>query len=325
MLSRVSRRPLTRLWQCFYKQQAKMRHCPPTPRLDGKTALVTGATSGIGRETARGLLERGAHVIMACRNIEKAVALKAEFVASGFAASAITLVQCDLSDLQSVRAAIDEIAHLPHSQPINLLVENAGIMAADYAVSPQGHEISFATNVLGHFALRRGILEQDLRAHNARVIIVTGDIYVLSKNCTADYVWRGRLGGLQAYCRSKLGNFWIGRELQRRYPSLSVFMVHPGVVATNLGRGGDDTDNGRTRLWDGFAVTAEMGAQTLLACASQPDMCHGSYYHNVHGEAELANDDPAMNDIAACALWERCLQLSGTIMRSNIHQLKKAS
>ena len=70
---------------------------------------------------------------------------------------------------------------MPYSQPINLLVENAGIMAADYAVSPQGHEISFATNVLGHFALRRGILEQDLLAHNARVIIVTGDIYVLSK------------------------------------------------------------------------------------------------------------------------------------------------
>lgn len=324
MLSRVSRRPLTRLWQCFYQQQAKMRYCPPTPRLDGKTALVTGATSGIGRETARGLLERGAHVILACRNIEKAVAQKAEFAACGFEPSAITLVQCDLSDLQSVQAVIDEITHLPNLPPISLLVENAGVMATDYAVSPQGHEISFATNVLGHFALRAGLLAQGRLAPNARIIIVTGDIYVLSKNCSPDYVWRGRLGGLQAHCRSKLGNFWIGRELQRRYPSLSVFMVHPGVVTTNLGRG-THSDSKPTRIWDGFAVTPEMGAQTLLLCASQPDVCHGSYYHNVHGEAELANDDPAMNDIAACALWERCLQLSGTIMRSNIHQLKKAS
>ena len=205
-----------------------------------------------------------------------------------------------------------EIAHLPHSQPINLLVENAGIMAADYAVSPQGHEISFATNVLGHFALRRGILEQDLLAHNARMIIVTGDIYVLSKKIAAPIM--SGAGGL-AVCKPIAAASWVldWPRIATPLPVLSVFMVHPGVRQPIWGAAVmPDTDNGRTRLWDGFTVTAEMGAVRICWPAPKPAgyVCHGSYYHNVHGEAELANDDPAMNDIAACALWERCLQLS---------------
>ena len=152
-----------------------------------------------------------------------------------------------------------------------------------------------------------------LSAH-ARIIVVTGDIYVMAEACTPQHRWHGRLGGMAAYNRSKLGNFWIGRELQRRHPNLNVFVVHPGVVDTALRSG-----RGRRRDPDGFAAKSKLlispreGAQTPLLCATQDDLSHGSYYHNVHGEAELNDADPAMNDAAAADLWEQCTDLTDNL------------
>ena len=311
MIARLSKSPLRRLMACMIGQKQKVEMCSDLPRLDGKLALVTGVTSGLGRETASGLLQRGAHVIMLCRNMEKAEVARQQFLAEGHDGNAMHMIEGDLADLDSISTALLRLSEHLGGRKIDILIENAGVWPQRYAQTKQGLEISFGTNVLGHFALRRGLLENMLRAH-ARIIILTGDIYVMADDCTPNYKWRGALGGMRAYTRSKLGNFWMARELQKRHGDLNVFVVHPGVVATALGAYGSVVDRFKRRMF----ITPREGAQTTLMCATQDDLSHGSYYHNIHGEAELDNADPAMNDAAAARLWDICMGLTDEISTS---------
>ena len=320
MLTRLEARPVRRMLDCYSGQKESVRMCPDLPLLEGKTALVTGPTSGIGRETVAGLLARGAHVVLAGRSCEKLRALIQGLGEDGYDADRLTPVICDLADLDSVAVAVQEINKIFRRKPLDILVENAGIMTTKYDETPQGHEISFGTNVLGHFALRAGLLRGCL-SEKARVIVLTGDIYVFSQSCSADFRWRTPLGGIKAYHRSKLGNFWVARELQRRYPRLNVFIVHPGVVATNLGLGGAVSRAMKQHLLIGPVA----GAQTSLICATQPDLAHGSYYHNVYGEVELTNADPAMNDWEARQFWNACARLSERGEVTQISTLRRAS
>ena len=310
MISRLSTYPLKRLRSCIIGQRKQTSSCPNLPQLYGKIALVTGANDGIGKETARGLLQRGAEVIMLCRNIEKAEQARRGFLSEGLHARAICLVECDLADLDSVKAAAQAVKYHLHGRKVDILVENAGVWARHYDETEQGHEINFGTNVLGHFALRRELMADSL-AERARIIILTGDIYIMAEGCSPSYQWSTRLGAMRAYHRSKLGNFWIARELQRRHPQLNVFAVHPGLVASGLGGGGKLA----TWLKQALLITPKDGAQTSLMCASQQDLSHGSYYHNVHGECELDNADPATNDEAAARLWARCMEMTANMGR----------
>jgi NAD(P)-dependent dehydrogenase (short-subunit alcohol dehydrogenase family) len=293
-----------RLARSSIGQTRRTRRCPDLPRLDGKLALVTGSTNGIGLEIARGLLARGAGLILPCRSPDKGERVRRQLERQAGGKAAVTLVTMDLADLDSVRAASREIA--ARGAPIDVLIENAGVMERRYALTPQGHEITFAVNVLGHFALRRALLEAGLLAA-ARVVIVTGDIYVLEAACTPDYAWRGRAGGLRAYCRSKLGNLWIGSELQKRHPELSVFIVHPGAIDTGLGG-----DAGAVGNWFKRAtmIDAELGAQTPLICATQDGLERGGYYHNIFGLMQLRDSDAARNQAAAAELWSLCETLT---------------
>ena len=320
MLTRLEARPVRRMLGCYSGQKESVRMCPDLPLLEGKTALVTGPTSGIGRETVAGLLARGAHVVLAGRSCKKLRDLIRGLEKDGYDADRLTPVVCDLADLDSVAMAVQEINKSFRRKPLDILVENAGIMPMKYDETPQGHEISFGTNVLGHFALRAGLLRGCL-SEKARVIVLTGDIYVFSQSCSADFRWRTPLGGIKAYHRSKLGNFWVARELQRRYPRLNVFIVHPGVVATNLGLGGAVSRAMKQHL----LIDPVAGAQTSLICATQPDLAHGSYYHNVHGEVELTNADPAMNDWEARQFWNACARLSERGEAAQISTLRRAS
>jgi NAD(P)-dependent dehydrogenase (short-subunit alcohol dehydrogenase family) len=275
------RRSVAAIW----RQRARSLRCPPSARLDGKLALVTGGNAGIGLETTRGLLRRGAELIVACRREPKLE-------------ESARWLPLDLADLASVRTAVDRLGSDTGHRPVDVLIENAGLWPERFGVSPQGYEIAFATNVLGHFALTRA-LELGGMLPAARVVVVTGDIYAGARACTPDFAYRGRIGGADAYRRAKLGNLWFARELARRRPALRVVAVHPGVVASNLVRGLDAL---KRRL----LLDCEAGAQASLVAATHPELESGSYLHNTGGIVRFAPSDPAEDAGAAAALWDVC-------------------
>jgi NAD(P)-dependent dehydrogenase (short-subunit alcohol dehydrogenase family) len=287
-------------------QARRTPRCPDTPRLDGRLAVVTGATGGIGLEIARGLARRGASLVLPARNPARGAAVARDLGRELASGARVDVVEMDLEDLGSVDFGAAAIRRAAADRPVDVLVENAGVWPQRYAQTRQGHEIAFGVNVLAHFALRRELAAAGL-LDAARVVVLTGDIYILASTCTPDFRWRGRLGGMQAYCRSKLGNLWIAGELARRSPGLEVRVVHPGVVATKLGGEVGALGAAFKRR---FFIPPELGAQMPLVCATQPGLESGGYWHNVHGRMRLAPDDPARDAAGAAKLWETCEALA---------------
>ncbi len=299
----VTRRPTTsiarRMAAAMWRQAERSVVCPAEPRLDERVALVTGGGRGIGFETSRGLARRGAEVILAARG--EAAGQSAARALEAETNRPAHFAPLDLADLQQIPRALDHIEKRLAGRRLDVLVANAGLWPARHARSAQGYEIAFATNALGHHALIRGLLERGLVGDQARVAVLTGDIYVFSNECTADFEYRGRLGGQLAYCRSKLGNLWYARELARRQPRLRVHAVHPGVVASELGgiEGGLAAWFKRRTM-----ISLEQGAQASLYCATQRDLPSGSYFHNVLGRMELDPRDAGADEAKARAFWD---------------------
>jgi len=296
------RSALRRMLGASLRQTARTPRCPETLRLDGRLAVVTGATNGIGLEIARGLARRGASLVLPCRSPAKGERVAAALRNEAAPGAEVHVVAMDLEDLETVRKGASEIVHSAAGRPIDVLVENAGVWPQRYAETRQGFEIAFGVNVLAHFVLRRELLAQGaLRA--ARVVVLTGDIYVLASRCTPDHRWSGPLGGMLAYCRSKLGNLWIASELAKRERGLEVAVVHPGVVATGLGGEFGPVASGWKRR---IMISPELGAQMPLFCALAPGLESGGYWHNVHGRMRLAAGDPARDAVSAAQLWGTC-------------------
>ena len=293
-----------RLMRCIWRQQAHTPVCADTPRLDGKLALVTGGNAGIGLEISRGLARRGAHVVIAARNASTSEeACKTIGAQTGATLDHLPL---DLSNLESVVASTARLKELAQGRALDILVANAGVSPKAYAESAQGHEIAFATNTLGHHVLVRRLLDLGV-LQKARVVVLTGDIYIRTSECTSDFKYDSSGGGGLAYSRSKLGNIWFSAELQRRYPDLEVCAVHPGVIASGLG--GKVTGFGAfmQRL---MMLDVERGAQTPLWCATQPGVERGAYYHNTMGRLALSGKDPAASAAEATKLWAQLEELS---------------
>jgi NAD(P)-dependent dehydrogenase (short-subunit alcohol dehydrogenase family) len=280
--------------------QGRTPTCPPTPRLDGKLVLVTGGNDGIGYEISSGLIDRGAELVIAARNAQTSEAACARLRGRG---GNCRVQRLDLADLDAVVRACEQLERNYAGRRFDVLIANAGIVPTNYGVSAQGHELAFATNVLGHFLLIRRMLARGLLQADARLVIQTGDIYVLERECTSDFRFEG--GGGAAYCRSKLGNLWMVAELTRRHPELCVVASHPGVVATSLnGRAGRIGEAIKRRM----LISSERGAQTPLFCATQ-NVQPGAYYHNTMGRVELPSEDAACDRDAARRLWDRLEQL----------------
>lgn len=298
---------LRRLLQSMWRQKAKALRCPAEPSLTGKLALVTGGNTGIGLETCIGLAKRGAEIVILARNRAKSeAAIKQIQQING---AVVHFIPLDLGDLTSIPEAIEGIGNLYPNRNIDLLIANAGLWPEGYGESAQGFEIAMAINVLGHHALINSLYKAERFLAGSRVVMLTGDLYFLARNCTNDFRYEGRGGGQAAYCRSKLGNLWWVRHAAKEYAEqgVDVYAVHPGAVASELGSPGNAFVQW---IKQRIMIPVELGAQTSLYCATQPDLETGGYYHNVLGLVELPSTDVGADLVRAKAFWQQLDQLS---------------
>jgi NAD(P)-dependent dehydrogenase (short-subunit alcohol dehydrogenase family) len=248
------------------------------PDQTGRTALVTGANSGLGFHTTVELARKGARVLMACRNpakAETALGLVRKEVPGG----AVELVSLDLASLDSVEQAADDVAgRLPH---LDLLVNNAGIMAVPFGRTADGFELQFGTNHLGHFALTGRLLPLLLAAGAPRVITVSSGAHAIGRLQFDDLAADGGYQRWRGYGASKLANLLFASELNRRAGGrILSAAAHPGYAATHLQEGqGQPAVEALMRLGNKvLAQTDQQGAWPSLYAATMPDVLGDSYY-----------------------------------------------
>ena len=245
------------------------------PDQTGRTAIVTGANSGIGFHTAAQLAEKGAHVVLACRNMEKANAAIAEIVQQHEHARC-TAKLLDLSRQQSVRSfAENALETLPS---IDLLINNAGVMIPPKTMTEDGLELQFATNHLGHFALTALLAPNILKTPHSRIVTVASNAHKWAK-INFDDLQRNRFYvPWDAYGQSKLANLLFAYELDRRlrangHTTLSI-AAHPGYTTTNIGQHSSFVQF--ATQW--IAQDTLRGALTTLRAATDPHATGGSYW-----------------------------------------------
>ena len=252
------------------------------PDQSGRVVVVTGANTGIGYYTACMLVDRGAHVVLAVRNLAKGNVALARMVAACPRAD-VTLQQLDLSSLDSVRAAADA---LRTAYPrIDLLINNAGVMWTQKQVTADGFEMQFGTNHLGHFALTGLVLEHLLPVRGSRVVTVSSLGHRLRAALHFDDLqWERRYDRVAAYGQSKLANLLFTYELQRRLaaqPEAKTIAVaaHPGGSNTELTRNLPAAIRPAANLLGPLLFQSpEMGALPTLRAGTDPAVEGGQYY-----------------------------------------------
>jgi protochlorophyllide reductase len=282
------------------------------PDLTGRRAVVTGANAGLGLEVAHGLAAHGAEVVLACRNTAKAEAAAAT-LRDRTPGAAVEVGALDLADLDSVAAFA-----ATQSGRLDLLVNNAGLMAIDEARTAQGVEMQFGVNHLGHFALTARLLPLLLATPGARVATMSSMGHRAARG-SADPHLEGRYDRWQAYFQSKLANL-LFTELQRRLAEAGASTIavaaHPGASNTDLGTEGSGLSNIGLRLVPVIGQSAERGARPMLRALTDPAVRGGEYYgpRFLAFGATPVRETPtraARDAAAARRLWDLSVELSG--------------
>jgi retinol dehydrogenase 12 len=266
----------------------------------GRTFLVTGANTGIGRATAAALARQGGRVHVASRSREKGEEAVARIRAAA-GTEAVWFLPLDLADLDSVRACAE--AFLARGEPLHVLVNNAGIGGA-HGLTRQGFELTFGVNHLGHFALTNALLDCLTASAPARVVTVSSDSHYSARGIDFEALRRRAHGitGLREYAVSKLCNVLFSQELARRTADTGVttYALHPGVVASDIWR---RVPWPVRPLMTRRMLTVDEGAATSLYCATSPDVAQdsGKFYDKC---AERAPSRVATPELAA-ELWKR--------------------
>jgi NAD(P)-dependent dehydrogenase (short-subunit alcohol dehydrogenase family) len=273
-------------------------------------AIVTGANSGIGLETARELARSGHHVVLLCRNRERAEAAKADIDGSVEGAST-EIVLADLGFQADVRRAAAELAD--RLDGLDVLVDNAGLSVRRRERTAEGHDQMLAVNHLGPFLLTNLLLPLLQASAPSRIVVVASEAHKFRKLNIDDLEGDTRgygIGGLPRYGETKLMNILFTRELARRIEGTGVTVnaVHPGTVSTNLG----SPPAILAGLIGRFMKTPEQGAFTSLVVATDPalDGVSGGYFINGKRADDKLNAQ-ARDDALAKELWDRSAALVG--------------
>ncbi|XP_072767901.1 retinol dehydrogenase 12-like [Anoplolepis gracilipes] len=301
--------------------------CSSNARLDNKVVVITGANTGIGKETARDFYRRGARVILACRNMEKARNAVKDIKNNPFLSTDneqyksqlgdLAIYSLDLCSLKSVRECAKKL--LTSESAIHILVNNAGIMMSPHKKTEDGFELQLQSNHLGHFLLTLLLLpKMQSSAPGCRIVNVSSLAHVFGKIHFNDMNLDRSYGALKAYAQSKLANILFTKELAHQLKEagingINVYSLHPGVVRTELGRYYNRTIiPGATffyyHIMRPFIKSSVQGAQTTIHCAVDKKVANetGLYYSEcrVTRPQWRARDDQMAKD-----LWDHTCRL----------------
>ncbi|KAG7190099.1 hypothetical protein KM043_006233 [Ampulex compressa] len=279
--------------------------CKSNTKMDGKTVIITGCTSGIGKETARDLAKRGARLIMACRNVDSANELKDQF-AKETGNENIVVRRLDLSSLQSVREFAQQINR--EEDRLDVLIHNAGTAETfRKRVTEDGLEMTMATNHYGPFLLTHLLIDLLKRSKPSRIVIVASELYRLAR-LNLDNVNPTRSFPAYLYYVSKYANIVIGLELARRLEGsgVTVNCLHPGLIDSGIWRSVPAPLSwGLNLIIKAFFKTPEQGAQTTIHLAVSTELADvtGKYFIDCreHGLSSGVQD-PAKGK----KFWELC-------------------
>ncbi|XP_056306512.1 retinol dehydrogenase 12 [Danio aesculapii] len=276
-------------------------------RLDGKTAIVTGANTGIGKETVKDLANRGARVILACRDLVKAEQAASD-ISKDVENANVVIRKLDLADTKSICEFAELIYNTEKS--LHLLINNAGVAICPYSTTADGFETQFGVNHLGHFFLT--FLLMDLLKHSApsTVINVSSLVHPMGKIHFEDLNSEKNYHPVKAYVQSKLANILFTRELASRVEELGVrvYAVDPGLVNTDITRHLMKPVQFFVKTFGFMIKTPAEGAYTTLYCALTPDLPTGSYYSNC---TVASCSRAAKDDNSASKLWAVSCHLLG--------------
>ncbi len=282
----------------------------------GRTICITGANSGLGLEAARNLVGAGAHVIMACRNVEKAEAA-AQSLRSG--KGSVEVRQLDLASLASIRQFSEQL--LADGIELDGLMNNAGLMALDQSRTEDGFETQIGVNHLGHFALTGLLLPSLMKRPNSRIVNVSSMGHIPGKIHLDDLMCdRRRYSRWGAYFQSKLANILFTNELERRLreaQSTTISLAaHPGTARTELGKSGSSATNFvMRRLTPVLTRTGVQGCESQVRAMVDPNAIGREYYgpkYQMFGApVKVTPSRRARNMNDARRLWEISEELTG--------------
>lgn len=269
--------------------------------MPSKTTVITGATSGIGKETAKALAHDGHTLYLLVRNVKKGEKLKDE-LSTETGNKDIYIIHCDVSDMHSVADAVDELKSKLSS--INILINNAGSAFTKRYTSADGFEMTFALNHLGHFLLTTGLLPL-LKAGKARVINVASEGHKTAKPDFDNLQLEHDYSAFKAYALSKLYNIYYTKSLAEKYGSdgITSYAVHPGVVATSIWNKVEGFAKVLLLVLKIFMISPAKGAETniYLARATDAELAgkSGLYFKKkkVAETSAAANDENARNTL----------------------------